>query len=173
MVRLSNYRTIYDYTFKRIAIIPFTVNSSHFSPSILGFPQAQTEITVFAVLLYIPDIYTVWCNRIGTVFAVMSSWIALTWHPMMKTTFLTKYMKSIYIKIFLCDWRKCIPYRTINYEFAKPIKRTIFIDCEKSTSNILSSGFDDRVFSFDAEHSFSACYALDSLKNCRETFRIR
>ena len=33
----------------------------------------------------------------GTVFLVILSWIALTWHALLKTTFLTKYMKRKYV----------------------------------------------------------------------------
>ena len=37
----------------------------------------------------------------GTVFAEMSSFTALTWHNGIKTAFKTKYMRSIYFRIFV------------------------------------------------------------------------
>ena len=45
---------------------------------------------------------TVWCNQMGSVFAEMSSWTALTRHLGMKTAFYTKYIKVIkFFKIFI------------------------------------------------------------------------
>ena len=37
--------------------------------------------------------FTVWCNQIGIVLAVLSSWITLAWHPEIKTAFNTKCIK--------------------------------------------------------------------------------
>ena len=44
---------------------------------------------------------TVWCNQMGTNFAEISSWTALTRHLGLKTAFYTKYMKSKHIRIFI------------------------------------------------------------------------
>ena len=40
-------------------------------------------------------------DGIGNFFAVMSSWIALKWHPGMMTAFYTNHIKSKYVRIFV------------------------------------------------------------------------
>ena len=55
----------------------------------------------FAIYLVTAFLLYFYCNQIGTVFVVMSSWIALTLHPGIKLTFYTKYIKSEYISIFI------------------------------------------------------------------------
>ena len=47
--------------------------------------------------------YTVRCNKMGTVFAEMSSWTALKWCIVIKTSFKTKNMKSESFGIFIME----------------------------------------------------------------------
>ena len=46
-------------------------------------------------------LHTVWCNQMGTGFAQMSSWPALTWYTVIKTAFKTKNRKRESFCIFI------------------------------------------------------------------------
>ena len=71
--------------------------------------------------------YTVWCNQIGTVFAVIASWITLSWHSVIKQTLRTNIWKAnifgFLIRRYFNKIRKCI----LTYELhSNPILWDLF-----------------------------------------------
>ena len=59
------------------------------------------ENCIHGNIFTVPPSFTVWSNQIGTYFAEMSSWTALTRHLGTKTTFKTKYMKIKCFRTFI------------------------------------------------------------------------
>ena len=110
ITQIDNYLIIF------IIILPYLVGISK------TYTFIQIKVIFFLLLNIVPK-YLLFCflvliskicwnrikrnfiqkdwDKIGIVSAVMSSWIALSWHSEIKTAFYTKYIKGEYDRIFI------------------------------------------------------------------------